>query len=140
MHLTPPTPLILKRILQNSWKWLTSAYLFLKLWWVMKKKAFCISLYNRLVSCEISLWHHRLTLFIHIHLFACHFFFYSIPDETDVSKRFCSLKVRSRDTVFNPNSHPIGIGHSFPNHVSCCCYKTELPLLSYPYTFVLVQP
>lgn len=31
------------------------------------------------------------------------FFFYSIPDETDVSKRFCSLKVRSRDTVFNPN-------------------------------------
>lgn len=27
------------------------------------------------------------------------FFFYSIPDETDISKRFCSLKVRSRDTM-----------------------------------------
>lgn len=26
----------------------------------------------------------------------------------------------------NPNSQPIGIGHSFPNHVSCCCIKQSL--------------
>lgn len=26
----------------------------------------------------------------------------------------------------NPNSQPIGIGQSFPNHVSCCCIKQSL--------------